>query len=113
MTTIAAPGIAATPGTGKYEKLLERCESLAPIPTAVAYPCEATALTGAVEAFERGLVTPTLFGPTDLIHETADAAGADISQLEGVDAATGPAAAAKAVGFDRTGRAGSAGEGGP
>src|SRR4051812_2616012 len=105
MTTIAAPGIAATPGTGKYEKLLERCESLAPVPTAVAYPCEATALTGAVEAFERGLIIPMLFGPADVIRETAEAAGVDISKLEIVDAATGPAAAAKAVEFVRTGRA--------
>ena len=31
-------------GTGKYEQLLERCRSLEPIPTAVAHPCEATAL---------------------------------------------------------------------
>ena len=37
-------------GTGKYERLLERCKSLAPVPTAVAHPCEETALTGAIEA---------------------------------------------------------------
>ena len=27
-------------GTGKYERLLERCKGLTPAPTAVAYPCE-------------------------------------------------------------------------
>jgi len=37
------------PGTGKYEQLLERCRGLAPIPTAVAYPCEETALAGSEE----------------------------------------------------------------
>ena len=42
-------------GTGKYERLLARCESLAPVPTAVAHPCEATALEGAVEAAQKGL----------------------------------------------------------
>ena len=42
-----------TPGTGKYEQLLERCRSLAPIPTAVAHPCEETALAGAIEAAAR------------------------------------------------------------
>ena len=31
-------------GTGKYEQLLERCRSLAAVPTAVAHPCEASAL---------------------------------------------------------------------
>jgi len=106
MTTISSPpGLAAIPGTGKYEKLLARCEKLAPIPTAVAYPCEATALAGAVEAFERGLIAPMLFGPADVIRETAEAARVDISGLEIVDAATGRAAAAKAVEFVRTGRA--------
>ena len=33
-------------GTGKYEQLLERCRSLAAVPTAVAHPCEASALAG-------------------------------------------------------------------
>jgi phosphate acetyltransferase len=37
-------------GTGKYEELLERCRSLEPVPTAVAHPCEASALAGALEA---------------------------------------------------------------
>jgi phosphotransacetylase len=64
-----------------------------------------TALTGAVEAFEKGLIAPMLFGPADAIRETAETAGVDISKLEIVDAATGPAAAAKAVEFVRTGRA--------
>ena len=39
----------AATGTGKYERLLARCERLAPVPTAVAHPCEATALEGAVD----------------------------------------------------------------
>ena len=41
-------------GTGKYEQLLERCRSLEPVPTAVAHPCEETALAGAVEAGAQG-----------------------------------------------------------
>ena len=44
-----------TTGTGKYEALLERCRSLAPVPTAVAYPCEASALAGPVEAAQHKL----------------------------------------------------------
>ena len=43
-------------GTGKYDRLLERCRCLDLIPTAVAHPCEATALAGAVEAAQRGLI---------------------------------------------------------
>ena len=56
-------------GTGKYERLLERCKSLAPIPTAVAHPCEVTALSGAVEAAGRGLIVPILVGPAAKIAE--------------------------------------------
>ena len=42
----------AETGTGKYEQLLGKCKSLAPIPTAVAHPCEPSAQAGAVEASE-------------------------------------------------------------
>lgn len=45
-------------GTGKYEQLLARCKSLEPVPTAVAHPCEATALSGEIEAGEKGLIMP-------------------------------------------------------
>ena len=54
--------IGITPGTGKYERLLEKCESLEPVPTAVAHPCEVTALFGAVEAANLGLIVPILVG---------------------------------------------------
>ena len=37
-------------GTGKYEQVLERCSRLDPVPTAVAHPCEESALAGAIEA---------------------------------------------------------------
>ena len=55
----------ATTGSGKYEQLLVRCKSLQPVPTAVAHPCEVTALSGAVEAANKGLIIPILVGPRD------------------------------------------------
>ena len=64
---------ATTTGSGKYEALLERCKSLAPVPTAVAHPCEASALTGAVEAAQKKLIVPILVGPAAKIAETAKA----------------------------------------
>ncbi len=60
-----------TTGTGKYEALLERCRNLEPVPTAVAHPCEAQALAGAVEAGAKGLITPILVGPAAKIREIA------------------------------------------
>ncbi len=94
-----------TPGTGKYESLLVRCEKLPPIPTAVAHPCEATALSGAIEAFKRGLIIPLLVGPPDKIQETARSGNIDISKVEIVDAPHSQGSAAKAVALVREGKA--------
>src|SRR5688572_82381 len=94
-----------TPGTGKYEQLLQRCEGLAPVPTAVAHPCEASALAGAVEAAKRGRIVPLLIGPAAAIAETAKSAGIDLARLEVIDVPHSHAAAAKAVELVREGRA--------
>ncbi|HEU4709948.1 MAG TPA: bifunctional enoyl-CoA hydratase/phosphate acetyltransferase [Pyrinomonadaceae bacterium] len=92
-------------GTGKYERLLARCENLAPVPTAVAYPCEATALAGAVEASNRGLIVPLLVGPADRIEETAATAGIELDKQQIINMPNGHAAAARAVELIREGRA--------
>jgi phosphate acetyltransferase len=92
-------------GTGKYEKLLERCRSLAAIPTAVAYPCEESALAGAVEAGEKGLTEPILVGPTAMIEEIARKSRTDLGRVQIVDAPDARAAAAKAVALVREGKA--------
>jgi phosphate acetyltransferase len=96
---------ATTTGTGKYEALLERCRSLQPVPTAVAYPCEASALTGAVEAAQNKLISPILVGPAAKIADIAKTAGVSLSGLEIVDVPEAHAAAEKAVALVREGRA--------
>lgn len=53
----------AATGTGKYERLLARCDGLVPVPTAVVHPCETTALEGAIEAAEKSLIAPLIVGP--------------------------------------------------
>ena len=92
-------------GTGKYERLLERCKTLAPVPTAVAHPCEESALTGAVEAAEAGLILPILVGPAEKIAETAKSAGLDLGKLEIVDTSHSVDSARQAVALVREGRA--------
>ncbi|MGB7924553.1 MAG: bifunctional enoyl-CoA hydratase/phosphate acetyltransferase [Pyrinomonadaceae bacterium] len=92
-------------GTGKYERLLERCRSLEAIPTAVAHPCEATALAGAVEAAQRGLIVPILVGPAAKIEETAKSAELDLGSLQIIDVPDSHAAALRAVELVREGRA--------
>jgi phosphotransacetylase len=97
--------MAQATGTGKYEKLLQRCRSLAPIPTAVAYPCEETALEGAIDAAKEGLITPILVGPAAKIAEVAKAGGIAIGDAQIVDVHDSHAAAAKSVALVREGKA--------
>jgi len=92
-------------GTGKYEALLEKCRSVDPIPAAVAHPCEATALAGALEAAARGLIAPILVGPVRRIREVAQANGLTLGRTRTVDAPHSHAAAAKAVDLVRAGEA--------
>ena len=92
-------------GTGKYEKLLQKCRSLEPIPTAVAHPCEETALAGAVEAGSLGLIAPILVGPAARIAEVAKKAGIDLGKIQVVDAPHSHGSAAKAVELVRQGKA--------
>jgi phosphate acetyltransferase len=92
-------------GTGKYEQLLARCSTLPPIPTAVAHPCEASALEGALDAGAQGLIVPILVGPKARILEVAKGAGLSLGATEIVDAPHSHGSAAKAVELVRTGRA--------
>src|SRR5215510_12471199 len=92
-------------GTGKYEQLLARCKNLDPVPTAVAHPCEKTALSGAVEAAEQGLIRPILVGPASKIEAVAKAAQIDLGKSQIVDVPHSHASAAKAVELVRMGEA--------
>ena len=94
-----------TQGTGKYEQLLVRTRDLEPVPTAVAHPCESTALVAALEAAEKGLITPILVGPAGKIADVAKRSGITIGRTEIVDAPHSHGAAAKAVELVRQGKA--------
>jgi phosphotransacetylase len=63
----------------------------------VAHPCEATALEGAVEAAQKGLIAPLLVGPAAKIKETAASSGIDLGNLPIVDVPHSHASATKAV----------------
>ena len=92
-------------GTGKYEQLLARCRTLDPVPTAVAHPCEQTALAGAIEAGGMGLIVPILVGPVAKIQDIAAQHGIDLGHTRIVDAPHSHGAAAKAVELVRQGQA--------
>ena len=91
-------------GTGKYEQLLVRCRSLAPVATAVAHPCEKSALEAVVDAAGMKLIAPTLVGPKAKIEEIAKANNLDIGSIPIVDAPHSHGSAAKAVELVRQGK---------
>ena len=102
--------LAAAPGVRlrrheKYDRLIERCRGLTPVSTAVAYPCEESALAAVVDAAREGIIRPWLVGPTAVIRATADRLGIDVAAYEIVDAAHSHGAAEKAVELVRLGKA--------
>ena len=94
-----------TTGSGKYEQLLERCRGLAPVPTAVAHPCETTALEGALDAKRLGLIEPILVGPKAKLVAVAASARLDLGNSRIVDVPHSHAAAEQAVALVRSGEA--------
>ena len=89
----------------KYNLLIARCQALAPVPTAIAHPCDESSLKGAVEAAELGLLKPILVGPRARILALAKEFQLDISDHELVDAPHSHASAAAAVLLAREGQA--------
>lgn len=104
-----APGAADMPfGTQPRRMLaalLDRCRGLAPVPTAVAHPCDLSSLEGALLAARHGLVAPILVGPEARIRGTAEAAGLDISGCDLVPTPHSHASAERAVALVGAGRA--------
>lgn len=88
-----------------YRQLMALTTGLQPVPTAIAHPCSAAAITAAVEAAEAGLIAPILVGPAAKIRSAAEAAGKDITAYRIVAAPHSHAAAAQAVALVRSGEA--------
>jgi phosphate acetyltransferase len=81
----------------KYQRLLDACRGLPPMPTAVVHPCDEAAIEGAIGAARLGLIKPILVGPQERIREAARKAGIDLAGYAIVDAPHSHAAADKAV----------------
>ncbi|EFL88141.1 bifunctional enoyl-CoA hydratase/phosphate acetyltransferase [Ahrensia sp. R2A130] len=78
-----------------FTTMLERCKPLPPLRTALVCPHEKTALGGALEARDLGLIEPVLVGESARIQQVAQKNGFDISGLTIVEA-RGEAGAAHA-----------------
>jgi phosphotransacetylase len=89
-----------------HARLIDAVSALRPAPTAVAHPCDACSLSGAIDAARMTVIAPVLVGPRRKIETAARDAGLDISAYGIVDAAHGHDAAAGAVVLMREGRVG-------
>jgi phosphate acetyltransferase len=89
----------------KYQRLIDYCRTVPPLPTAVVHPCDKSSLTGAVEAAQLGLIAPILVGPAERIRAVARDNGIPISDYPLVDAPYSEAAADAAVRLVREGKA--------
>ncbi|MDZ7895575.1 MAG: bifunctional enoyl-CoA hydratase/phosphate acetyltransferase [Sphingobium sp.] len=90
---------------GAYHRLMDAAGGGDPVPTAIAHPCSATAITAVVEGVNAGLITPILVGPEERIRAAAEEAGEDIAGFRIVSAPHSHAAAGAAVELVRSGAA--------
>jgi phosphate acetyltransferase len=81
----------------RFEHLLEITRGLSPVSMAVAHPCDAESLKGALLARDRGLIVPTLVGPEEKIRQIAEANALDLARLHLINVAHSHAAAEVAV----------------
>jgi phosphate acetyltransferase len=89
----------------KYQRLIDYCKTLPPLPTAVVHPCDQSSLQGAAEAAQLGLIAPILVGPAERIKAVARDHGIAISDFPIVDSPYSEAAANCAVQLVREGKA--------
>ncbi|MBM3391608.1 MAG: bifunctional enoyl-CoA hydratase/phosphate acetyltransferase [Betaproteobacteria bacterium] len=101
---VELPEVTLLDREARYQHLLERTKGLAPIPMAVAHPCDKESLLGVVEATQAGLIIPTLIGPVAKMRAVAEQQGIDLSGLALIDVEHSHAAAAEAVALARAGK---------
>lgn len=83
--------------------LVEKCQAFGRIEAAIVDPRSEVSLSGAVQAFEKGILTPVLVGPKAEIEQIAKDANLDISQLKIVDVKDDQEAAARSAEMASTG----------
>ncbi len=101
---VELPEVTILDREARYQHLLDRTRGLAPIPMAVAHPCDKESLLGVVEATQAGLIVPTLIGPAAKMRAVAEQQGIDLAGLALIDVEHSHAAAAEAVALARAGK---------
>ncbi|MBV9065237.1 MAG: bifunctional enoyl-CoA hydratase/phosphate acetyltransferase [Methylobacteriaceae bacterium] len=81
----------------RLDDLESSARSKSPLSVAVAYPCSADSIGGALSAREAGFIDPILVGPRARIEACADAAGLSVYGTQLVDVPDDPIAASRAA----------------
>ena len=99
----ALPEVTVTDQQRRYDELLARSEGLPAIKVAVAHPCDAESLKGAVQAMHEGLIIPYLIGPESKIRKAAELIGEDLKGCTIIDTEHSVESAERAVALARAG----------
>ncbi|SFZ78996.1 bifunctional enoyl-CoA hydratase/phosphate acetyltransferase [Chitinimonas taiwanensis] len=83
--------------------LLELARALPAVRMAVAHPCDAESLRGALDAREQGLIDPILIAPLAKLQAVAEASGQSLQGVHCIDVPHSHAAAEQAVQLARRG----------
>lgn len=94
----------ATRRHGRFEHFLQSARELPPMLTAIVHPCDAAAVSAAIEAREEGLIEPVLVGPEHKIHAAAGEAGRSLAGIRIEPTEHSHAAAAHAVALAAAGK---------
>lgn len=80
-----------------YDEFIARARELPPVTAGIVHPCSKSALQGAIEVRDEGLLEPLLIGPEAKIRAIADEAGISLEGLRIEPVEHSHAAAARAV----------------
>jgi phosphate acetyltransferase len=88
-----APRIQVFDPEARFRDLMRLGEGKPPVRCAVAHPCDAESLSGALDAAAHGVIIPVLIGPEARLRRIADEAGLSLEGVEIVAVAHSVAAA--------------------
>ncbi len=88
----------------RYRELIDACDHLDPLKTAIVHPVSVQGILAIAEAVQENLIEPVLVGPEARIRAAAEQAEIDIAGYELVDAEHSHAAAEKAASLAARGR---------
>ena len=102
-STLPVPQLIVHDPYRRYRGMIARATTRPAVRTAIAWPCDAVSLGGAIKAFTDKLIVPVLVGSEEIIRGLANDLKLDLGDLQIVDVNDSRMAAIKAVELARIG----------